>query len=43
MLVFLYDHKEVKSKQHVVRSNDISVNEHGVFVIKRVYVEHAPP
>ena len=37
MLVFLYDHLSVKLKQKVVRGRDITVNEHGVFVKKRVY------
>ena len=32
MLVFLYDHLEVKFKQYVVRANDITVNEYGVGV-----------
>ena len=37
VLVFLYDHLSVKLKQKVVRGRDITVNEHGVFVKKRVY------
>ena len=32
MLVFLYDHLEVKFKLYVVRANDITVNEYGVGV-----------
>ena len=32
MLVFLYDHLEVKFKQYVVRANDITVHEYGVGV-----------